>query len=133
LLRSLCLFPLIVLPVYALTGALLNLVAPAHSTGTFSGDIVGWAAVGWWVPIILLPAAIALHFIAQSLPGHWSLTHRRMAVLVTSPLLFVANFGFAALALTGDAPLLKSLHALVLVVPALAYGAFLRLPAGRAI
>src|SRR5829696_5555464 len=56
MLRSLCLFPLI-----ALTGALLNLLIPSRSTGSFWGDIVGWAAVGWWVPIILLPAAITLH------------------------------------------------------------------------
>ena len=131
MLRSLCLFSLIVLPVYAFTGALLNLMIPAHSTGTFWGDLVGWAAVGWWVPLVLLPAAIALHLIAQWLPERWSLSQRRAAILVAGPLLFVADFGAAALALTGDAPLLESPHVLILIVPALAYGALLRVPAER--
>ena len=35
MLRSLCLFPLVILPVYAFTFALLNRLARAHSTGTF--------------------------------------------------------------------------------------------------
>jgi hypothetical protein len=131
MLRSLVLFPLIVLPVYALTGALLNLFIPAHSTGTFWGDLVGWAAMGWWVPLVLLPAAVALHFIARRLPDRWSLGSRRTTVLVASPVLFVATFGVAALALTGDAPLLRSPHALVLIVPALAYAALFRIPNGR--
>ena len=131
MLRSLCLFPLIVLPIYALTGAVLNLVTPAHSTGTFWGDLLGWAAMGWWVPLILLPAAAALHLVAQRLPERWNLASRRTAILVVSPLLVVANFGAAALALTGDAPLLRSAHALVLIVPAVAYGAFLRFPPER--
>ena len=133
MLRSLCLFPLIVLPVYAFTFALLNRLARTHSTGTFWGDLVGSAAVGWWVPIVLLPAALVLHGIAQSLPGRWSTTRRRTAVLATSPLLFIANFAVAAFALTGEAALLESPHVLILVVPGLAYGAILRLPAHRAI
>ena len=133
MLRSLCLFPLIVLPVYALTFALLNRLTRAHSTGTFWADLVGSAAVGWWVPIVLLPAALALHGIAQWLPGHWSTTRRRMALLAASPLLCIANFAAAAFALTGEAALLESPYVLIVVVPALVYGAVLRTPARRAI
>ena len=90
------------------------------------------SAVPWWVPIVLLPAAIALHGLAQRLPDRWSRTRRRTAILATGPLLFVANFGVAAFALTGEARLLESPHVLILVVPAVAYGAILRFPAGRA-
>jgi hypothetical protein len=133
MLRSLCLFPFIVLPVYAVTGALLNLLMPVHSTGTFWGDVLGWAAVGWFVPLVLLPAALALHLIAQWLPHRWTHSERRTTILVSSPLLFLVSFGVAALALTGDAPLLKSPHALVLVVPALVYGAVVPFPNERAI
>ena len=133
MLRNLCLFPLVVLPLYALGFALVNQLARAYSTGTFWGDLVGAAALGWWVPIVLLPAAIALHGIARWLPGRWSLACRRTALVATSPLLVVANFGAVALSLTGDAPLLEWPHVLVLVVPALAYGAVLRLPTRPAI
>ena len=72
------------------------------------------------------PQRTALHVIAQRLPAHWSLTRRRAVILLASPLLLGANFGVVALALTGGAPLLESPHVLVLIVPALAYGALLR-------
>lgn len=123
--RNLLLFPVVVLPVCALTGALVSLVVPTHSTGALWRDVVTWAAVGWWVPILLLPAGIVVHLLSASLPRHWSRARLLVVLLAAGPLLFVLNFAIAAVTLTGDAPLVRSPHVLTLIVPALAYVALL--------
>jgi hypothetical protein len=59
---------------------------------------------------------------------HWTATRRRAVLLVAAPLLFTIAMWAGATAASGDTAILTSPHLAVVVVPALAYAAAVRLP-----
>lgn len=118
----------VVLSSYGLAGATVDALTGARTDQRFWTAPLLWAAVGWWVPLVLLPAALALLALASRLPAGWGAARRRVVLLVAAPPLFAAAMGAAALAVSGDTTVLTSAYVAVVVVPALAYAAVVRTP-----
>jgi hypothetical protein len=125
--RNLAVYVPVVLPSYALAGVAVDALTGASHRMPFPTGVVMWAAVGWWVPILFLPAALVLLALASWLPARWSAARRRAALLVTAPPLFAAAMFAGALATTGDTTVLRSPYLAIVVVPALAYAAAVRM------
>lgn len=124
--RNLAIYLPVVLSTYGLTGAIVDaLTGQLRGRGFFA--MAGlWALAGWWVPFLFLPAALILLVIASSLPERWTMTRRRVTLLVAAPLLFTAAMWAGAIATSGNTAILTSPHVAVVVAPALAYAAVLR-------
>jgi hypothetical protein len=126
--RNLAVYLPVVLSTYGLTAAIVDaLTGDRHGQGFFARAGL-WALAGWWVPLLFLPAALILLALASFLPMHWTTTRRRAVLLVAAPLLFTIAMWAGATTASGNAAILTSPHLAVVVVPALAYAATVRLP-----
>ena len=126
--RNLALYLPVVLSTYGLAGAIVDALTRARQNQGFFATAGLWALAGWWVPFLFLPAALILLALASSLPARWTATRRRVTLLAAAPLLFALAMWAGALATTGNTEILSSPYLAVVVVPALAYAAVVRLP-----
>lgn len=123
--RNIALYFLVAFPIYGLTGALVNLASVRGPGFHYWSDVTAWLLVGWVFPFLFLPAALLLMLVAARLPSAWSRSRRRVATMAVA----VAFFATGLLLLArGDMRALISPAVFIACVPALAYGAVLRLP-----
>lgn len=126
--RNLALYLPVVLSTYGLAGAIIDALTGARQDQGFFATAGLWALAGWWVPFLFLPAALILLAFASSLPARWTAIRRRVTLLVAAPLLFAMAMWVGTVAAGGSTEILTSPYLTVVVVPALAYAAVVRLP-----
>jgi hypothetical protein len=126
--RNLGLYVPVVLCSYGLAGATTDAITGTQRNAGFLARAGLWVLAGWWVTLVFLPAALLLLALASRLPSRWTVTRRRVTLLLVAPLLFATAMGVAALAAAGNADVLSSAYVAVVAVPALAYATVVRIP-----
>lgn len=124
--RNVAIYFAVAYPGYALAGALVNLIETwGRPRFDYWDDVVAWLVLGWFFPLLFLPAAIAVVGLAAKIPEEWRPFKRRIAVIGLSITMF--GLGLAILA-KGDLNAFVSPAMVIAGVPAAVYGMLLRLP-----